>query len=205
MTGRNWAADTMPSQSGSRGQLEDEPGLRDLLHPGADQGDRPGRRRTAGSCDGGTRSRLGSARRRGSSERGRSSAAPVWSRALRVRIGPAVELGEVRVEMGAPRPCVLDHRRQPGALGLERGDLASTRARASTMSGRRSSGSPVCGSARDCARGRLVLEQLADLGEREPGVVTEAPDEAQPLEVGRVEEAVAPSVRAAGSSRPISS
>ena len=39
------------------------------------------------------------------------------------------------------------------------------------------------------ARG-LVLEQLADLGEREAGVVAEALDEAQPFEVAGVEEAV---------------
>ena len=37
---------------------------------------------------------------------------------------------------------------------------------------------------------RLVLEQLADLGEREPGVVAQALDEPQPLEVGRVVQAV---------------
>ena len=40
MTGMNWAAATMPSQIGSCGQLEDEPGLGDLLHPGPDQRDR---------------------------------------------------------------------------------------------------------------------------------------------------------------------
>ena len=37
---------------------------------------------------------------------------------------------------------------------------------------------------------RLVLEQLADLGQREPGVVAQAADEAQPLEIIRVVEAV---------------
>ena len=39
------------------------------------------------------------------------------------------------------------------------------------------------------ARG-LVLQQLADLGQREPGVVAQGADEAQALEVGRVEQAV---------------
>ena len=39
------------------------------------------------------------------------------------------------------------------------------------------------------ARG-VVLEQLADLGEREPGVVAEAADEQQALEVGCVVEPV---------------
>ena len=34
--------------------------------------------------------------------------------------------------------------------------------------------------------GGLVLEQLADLGQREPGVVAQAADELEPVEVGRV-------------------
>ena len=38
--------------------------------------------------------------------------------------------------------------------------------------------------------GELVLEELADLGEGEPGVVAQALDEAQPLEVARVVQAV---------------
>ena len=38
--------------------------------------------------------------------------------------------------------------------------------------------------------GGLVLEQLADLGEAEPGVVAQLLDEPQSLEVGRVEQAV---------------
>ena len=46
------------------------------------------------------------------------------------------------------------------------------------------------------ARG-VVLEQLADLGEREAGVVAQAPDELQPVEVGGVVQAVV-AVRASG-------
>jgi hypothetical protein len=54
-------------------------------------------------------------------------------------------------------------------------------------------------------RGGLVLEQLADLGEAEPGVVAEALDEPEALEVVLVVEAVRPSERAAGFSSPSSS
>ena len=50
-----------------------------------------------------------------------------------------------------------------------------------------------------CA-GRLVLEQLADLGQREAGVVAQAPDELEPVEVRRVVEAVV-AVGAGGRSR----
>ena len=46
------------------------------------------------------------------------------------------------------------------------------------------------------ARG-VVLEQLADLGEREPGVVAQAPDELEPVEVRGVVEAIV-AVRARG-------
>ena len=46
------------------------------------------------------------------------------------------------------------------------------------------------------ARG-VVLEQLADLREREPGVVAQAPDELQPIEIRGVVQAVV-AVRAGG-------
>ena len=53
--------------------------------------------------------------------------------------------------------------------------------------------------------GLLVLEELPDLREGEPGVVAEPADEPEALQVLRVVEAVGTADRAAGASRPISS
>ena len=67
----------------------------------------------------------------------------------------------------------------------------STRACASRRSDRRSSGSPVCWIALAIPLADvLVLEQLADLREREARVVTQVADELEALEVGVVVQAV---------------
>ena len=95
--------------------------------------------------------------------------------AARMRIGAAVEVGEVLVEVAPPAAGVGDHRVEAGTLGDERLDLPID------PGGRvLEQGAPlglVAGRAEPLsialARG-LVLEQLADLGEREPGVVAEA-------------------------------
>ena len=77
-------------------------------------------------------------------------------------------------------------------LRLERLDLAlDPLAWRRSRIARRSAGSPVVAEALAVAlAGGLVLEQLADLGQREPGVVAQAADEAQALEVGGVVQAV---------------
>ena len=118
--------------------------------------------------------------------------------AARMRIGTAVEVGEVLIEVAPPAAGVGDHRIEAGALGDERLDLPidpggrvlEQRAALGLVAGRSETLSIAL------AR-RLVLEQLADLGEREPGVVAQGADEAQALEVGRVEQAVG-AVRSGG-------
>jgi hypothetical protein len=44
--------------------------------------------------------------------------------ATRVRIGAAIEVGEVLIEMAPSGPGVLDHGVEAGALRFERGDLS---------------------------------------------------------------------------------
>ena len=118
--------------------------------------------------------------------------------AARVRIGAAVEVGEVLIEVAPAAAGVGDHRVEAGTLGFERLDLPID-SRGRVLEQRASLGL-VAGRPEPLsialARG-LVLEQLADLGEREPGVVAQGADEAQALEVGRVEQAVG-AVRSGG-------
>ena len=102
-----------------------------------------------------------------------------------------VEVEEVLVEVAPPATGIGDHRVEAGTLGDEGLDLPVD-AGGGVLEQRTSLGL-VTGRSEPLsialARG-LVLEQLADLGEREPGVVAEGADEAQALEVGRVEQAV---------------
>ena len=103
----------------------------------------------------------------------------------------AVELGEVRIEVAASLPRLVDHRRESGGLGLEDLDLAVDPG--PRVEDERSSLVGIAGLAEPLAIALarpVVLEKLADLREREAGVVAEAPDEPEPLEVGRVVQAV---------------
>ena len=91
------------------------------------------------------------------------------------------------------RPDIADHRLEAVGLGLQEGDLALDPGQCFLEIQ-----APLGGVGRVreafavAFAGRLVLEELADLGQREPGVVAEALDEAQPFEVAGVEEAVVP-------------
>ena len=103
------------------------------------------------------------------------------------RVEPGIELGEVDQEVLPAALGLLDHRRQPVELLPERLDLAvdppegvvEDRAPLGRVGGR---AEPVA----VASPGRLVLEELADLGQAEPGVVAEALDEAEALDVVRV-------------------
>ncbi len=92
-----------------------------------------------------------------------------------MRVGPAIEVGEMLVEVAPTGASVLDHRVEAGSLGFERGDLAID-ASAGVMDQGPAFGLVARGAeALSIAlAGRLILEQLADLGEREAGVVAEA-------------------------------
>jgi len=108
-----------------------------------------------------------------------------------VGVGAAAELVEVGGEVPAAVAGGFDHRGQAGGLALERLDLAVHPI--DRVHEDRASLVGVAGRAEALAvalAGRLVLEELADLGEAEPGVVAQAADVAQPLEVGLVVEAV---------------
>ena len=116
----------------------------------------------------------------------------------RVRVGTAVEVREMLVEVAPPGAGVRDHRVQPGALGFERLDLALDPGGGVVQQGTPFglvTGRPETQSIA-LARG-LVLEQLADLGQREAGVVAQGAEEAQALQVGRVEQPVG-AVRSGG-------
>ena len=146
----NCAAATTPSQIGSCGQLEDEPRLGDLLHPRADQRDRLAAEEqpVVAVLEGG-RSRRSPTRRRGSSEsrpiidrpRGSASASPTRA--------PDAAAGRRRARRGgrrgvarAPAPRRSSSRGgRPWSRGSRSGDRSGRGA--STMSARRSSGSPV--------------------------------------------------------------
>ena len=86
--------------------------------------------------------------------------------------------------MGPPGVGVGDHRLEPVGLGAQRGDLAVDPGERvlddrPPLGGivRLAEPGPVAGP------GRLVLEELGDLGQAEPGVVAEALDVAQAVEV----------------------
>ena len=116
------------------------------------------------------------------------------------------EVGEVARQVAAPRLGLLDHRREAVRLVAEVLDLAIDAVHRVDEDGAALGGILGCAEPFAVAlAGGLVLEQLADLREREPGVVAEAADEPKPLEVRGVVKAVVALGPAAGSSRPISS
>ena len=185
------------------GQLEDEPRLGDLLHPGADQRDRLAAEEqpVVAVLERAHRLRFHQASRveRGAVDHDRprvlGSASPspapgAWPGRRRVR--PDGRRG------AGPRPCLLDHRRQAGRLRLE--DLDLVVGAGAGFEEERAPLVAVAGLAEALAvalaRG-VVLEQLADLREREAGVVAQAADELEPVEVRGVVEAVV-AVRAGG-------
>lgn len=91
---------------------------------------------------------------------------------------PAVDLREVVVEVLSASPRLFDHRREAVGLGFEDLDLSiDSRARIDedgTPFGwvTRLAEALAVSLARD-----LVLQELADLGEGEPGIVAQASDE----------------------------
>ena len=86
-----------------------------------------------------------------------------------------------------PRPCPPVARSCAGAWRSG----GSTRSSASTRMCRRSPALRDCPELGPVARTRLlILEQLADLGQREPGVVTKTADETQPVKILGVVESV---------------
>ena len=97
------------------------------------------------------------------------------------------------IDVATARPGFLDHRRQPGGLGFERRDLAIH-----PIPGVKDQRASLIGVLRGlqalavALAGELVLQELADLGEREPSVVTQALDEPESLEVARVVQTVRP-------------
>ena len=95
--------------------------------------------------------------------------------------------------MGAAALRVLDHRGQTCSLGLERCDL-SIHPVTGVDDERTPLGRILCGleSLPVAFPGEFVLEELADLGQGESGVVAQTLDEAQPLEIARVVQAVVP-------------
>ena len=109
MTGTNWAAATTPSQSGSCGQLEDEPGLGDLLHPGADERDRLAAEEQPVVAV---------------AERGDPAGAHHRRPRFGAGRGAALELGQARTDASLAGAGVLDHRGDPVGLGVEQRDLA---------------------------------------------------------------------------------
>src|SRR5882757_709986 len=101
-----------------------------------------------------------------------------------VRVGPraAVELDEMVVEMACSPVCLLDHLGESLSFRFEDLDLAvDSFARVDdqrALFGRVASlpvALPIA------FPRRVVLEQLADLGQREPGVIAQAPDELQAI------------------------
>ena len=158
---------------------------------------RPGRRRRAGSCGGGRRS----SRPIRTSRLGRRSRRPItWtvprpvdagSARARVRRRAAVELGEVGVDVARRALASSIIVGQAGGLCLEDRDLVVDPG--ARVQDERAPLVRVAGRLEALAialAGVLVLEQLADLGEREAGVVAQAPDEPQALEVRGVVQAI---------------
>ncbi len=123
-----------------------------------------------------------------------------------MRCRSAVELGEVGIEVAPAGAAPRRSSRQAGGLRLEGLDLAL-----GTLAGIDEDGATlgrISGRPEPLAvalAGGLVLEQLADLGQREAGVVAQAADEAQAVEVGGVVQAIVAVRSGGGSRRPISS
>src|SRR5690349_7597699 len=108
-----------------------------------------------------------------------------------MRIRPALELGQVLVKMSSTLLRGVDHLGEADGLGFERLDLSLDPVPRVIDEGaplrrvmRRSEALAIA------LAGRLVLEQLADLGKREARLVAQLFDGAQSLEIGRVVEAV---------------
>src|SRR6185369_15419576 len=101
--------------------------------------------------------------------------------ALRVRGRAAVEFDEMGIEVAGTCACFLDHGGQAGRLGLE--DLDLMGGAGAGFDEERAALIAITGLAETLAvalsRG-IVFEQLADLREREPSVVAQAPDELEP-------------------------
>ncbi len=145
------------------GQLEDEPRLGDLLHPRPDERDGLAAEEQPVVA----MAECASCRARASPRpHGRRIAPDHGSRA------PGAAAGRRRARRGAGRGVgrrvsrLGDHRRETRGLGLEGRDLTSTRARASRISDRRSSGSWVVLS-RSRLRSRAVRPRAA--GRSAPG------------------------------------
>lgn len=110
---------------------------------------------------------------------------------VRRRLLAGLDLGDVDEEVRAPALGFVDHCGQPIHLLAHGRDLAvhagervdDDRPPLARVIGRPESG-PVA------SPHRLVLEELADLGEAEPGVVAEALDEAQAVDIVLVEEPI---------------
>ena len=97
----------------------------------------------------------------------------------------------MRPDVDEARLRLVDHRCQAGGLGLEQRDLALDPLL------RLEQVDPALARVGGLAQpftvpfaSRLVLQELADLGQREPGVVAQAADEGQPVEVRGVVQAV---------------
>jgi hypothetical protein len=112
---------------------------------------------------------------------------------VRLGLDTGLELGDVGLEVRASALGLLDHAGKSIHLRAQRRDLALDPGEGvvddrSPLGGilRRPEPVPVPRS------GFVVLEELADLGEAEPGVVAKALDEPEPLEIILVVEAVIP-------------
>ena len=181
MTGRNCAVATTPSQNGSPVSVKHQPALGDLLHPGADE-----RHRLAEEEQPVVAVAEGLA--------GLAPSEPSWGedrhtghdRASRSGWGvgpPSISARWASRWTRRSRAASIMDRRRSG-LGFEGRDLAVD-AGAGVLEDRPPLGRVLRGAeafAVALAR-RLVLEQLADLGEREPGLVAELLDVPQPVEV----------------------
>ena len=197
MTGRNWAVATTPSQNGSPVSCRTSHAwatcciqvpISEMSWPDEEQPVVPVVEGGRSASEPSRRSRE-NARARSSGSAGR----PAWGRRL-VRDGATARRRPRRgARRGARRrvraSSIMVARR--AALVSRISIWRSTRASASTRIARRSAGSLRLAEPLAIAfAGGLVLEQLADLGEREPRVVAEAADEQQALEVGLVVEPV---------------
>ena len=187
MTGPNWATATMPEPQRIVGQLEDEPGLGDLLHPRPDERDELAdeEQPVVAVAEGADAVEADRHRRAFVGVR-RGLEARVDLRAMGLEVG-APSLGLARPSPRAARSSgagVADLAVDPVERVVdERPPLDRVRRRAEPLA--------VAG---PCD---LVLEELADLGQAEPGVVAEALDEPQSLEIVGVVEPV----RALGAGR----
>ena len=187
--------------NGSLGELEDQPAPGRPAASRCRRATRAGRRRTGGSCGGGTRGRRWRTRSPRGAGRGVGAARGSSGRGRRARrVAGCSWVGSRPASRSSRWPARWARRSSASAIIASRrsilrrsdADLAVDRVegvgedRAALGGVVRSSGS----GARLRARACLVLEQLADLREREPGVVAQAADEPQALEVLGVVQAV---------------